>query len=80
MNNTEKIVYEILESITGLEKADLEVVKDLNLFENGIIDSISFVGLINSFEKKTNKKCDLSKLKIEDVINIETLINTLSKI
>lgn len=80
MNNIEDIIYESLEEITGLGIEDLKQIKDLNLLENGVLDSLSFVNFISYFEKKTNKKCDITKLKITDITSIEKLIETLSRI
>lgn len=79
MNNVEKVIIDCLVDITGLDEDSLIDAKKLNVFENGILDSLSLVNLMSELEEKLNIEIDFSKLKQEDFSSIESIINAIEK-
>lgn len=78
MNNYESIVLESLSEITGLDSEELQQIKKDNIFENGILDSLSLVTLVSKIEKKANIEINISDCKLEDFASIEKIIGFIS--
>ena len=74
VNNAEQIVLESLAEITGLESEELTEIRMSNLFENGILDSLSLVNLLTRIEKKSKAHIDIRLLKPENILTIDALI------
>lgn len=75
MNEAKRIVLNGLSEITGLSKDELEEIKNENLFEMGILDSLSLAGLLIWIKDETGLVIDLSKYLPEEYSSIQTLID-----
>ena len=73
-----ELVIASLAQITGLDPSEVETLGDLNLFENGILDSLSFVNLISLVEQGSGKSFDLSRFSVENASTMDTLIEALA--
>ena len=49
----------------------------IDLFENGILDSLSVIDLISYIEKKTKKKIERSKMNIKNFKSINAIQKTI---
>lgn len=76
-DNVESIVYDILSDITGQERDELTEYSQENLFESGIMDSLSLIDFFIRFQEKTGIKFSFSDFKVDDFKCIDTLINVL---
>lgn len=72
----DEIVLKCLKEITGLEIDDLRKIKDSNIYEIGLLDSLSLVNLIYEIETETGKKIDISKCSPNDFETIGKIIET----
>lgn len=77
--NHEQIVFRILSELTGLKSEELQNIRTLNLFENGILDSLSLVRFMNELEEKLNQKINISACQIENFSTIDALTNLASR-
>ena len=73
-NNAERIVLDCLSEITGLENEELKEIRAINLFENDILDSLSFVNLLTHLEEMCNTHIDFSLFKPKNLTTIDELI------
>lgn len=78
MNITEA-VFSALEKITGIERADLEENMELNLLENGILDSLSTVTLITEISSAAGKELSVKQFTMSDFESINTIIAAMEK-
>ncbi len=76
----EKIVVESMSEITGLDVDSINKIRSVNLFEKGILNSLSLVSLLNYIEEKTDKKIEIRNCKLEDFISIESITNMLVRL
>ena len=61
-------------------KIDLnELKKKRYLLREGVIDSFGIIHLICNIEKKLKKKINISKLKVKDLKDLNSLLNFLNK-
>ena len=61
-------------------KVDLsELKKKKYLLREGVIDSFGIIHLVCNIEKKMKKKIDISKLKVKDLKDLNSLRNFLNK-
>lgn len=70
-----EIVIDALSEITGLDKQNINSISDLNLFENGILDSLSLVNLIVLINEKLNLNIELIKCDVQDLKTLNSIIN-----
>lgn len=68
MKDYEKIAIEILEDVTGTDGLAEE--KDLNLFEEGLLDSMAIISIILQIEEKLGLTLEPTDFKREDVQSI----------
>lgn len=68
MKDYEKIAIEILEDVTGTDGLAEE--KDLNLFEEGLLDSMAIISIILQIEEKMGLTLEPTDFKREDVQSI----------
>lgn len=70
----EDIVLDAFSELTGLDKEFVNKIREMNLFKEGILDSLSLVNLLTIIEEKTNNKIDIYKCKVEDFLTINSII------
>ena len=75
--NLEKLIISFLKK---KNRNKIPLTKTTNLIVEGVIDSLIFIELIFFIEKKTKKKINLSKINIENFINIETIMKTVKRL
>ena len=75
--NLEKLIISFLKK---KNRNKIPLTKTTNLIVEGVIDSLIFIELIFFIEKKTKKKINLSKINIENFINIKTIMKTVKRL
>lgn len=70
----QSIIIQELCELTGLEPEELHEIRELNLFENGILDSLSLIHLIKRLEDHLCWKINITAYQIEDFSTINALI------
>ena len=75
--NLEKLIMSFLNKKNSNK---IPLTKTTNFIVEGIIDSLIFIELIFFIEKKTKKKINLSKINIENFINIKTIMKTVKRL
>ena len=73
-------VYESLSYITGLSAEELSDIKDSDLFESGILDSLSFVQCITDVQENTGLNINITELDMTKCSTITELIDTLEEL
>ena len=74
MDNAEKLVLDGLSEITGLSADELRELRTTNLFESGILDSLSFVNLLTRIEDGCGKRFSLRTGKLGSFATVDALI------
>ena len=78
--NIEKVVLEAAEEILGLSQEDMSENMDLNLWEEGLLDSISIASIIAYLEEHIHKTIDTEKLTAGDFISLNSIISTVKRV
>ncbi|MBQ2661920.1 MAG: hypothetical protein IJF80_04610 [Clostridia bacterium] len=78
--NTNETVLTILEAITGIEKSDLEENLELDLLENGILDSLSTVTMVSELSKALDKPLSLQSFELSDFRSVSSITSALEKL
>lgn len=73
-------VLNILETITGIEKSDLEENTELDLLENGILDSLSTVTMVSELSKALDKPLSLQQFELSDFKTVASITSALEKL
>lgn len=76
----EKIVIESMSEVTGLNMDSLKKIKSVNLFDKGIINSMSLVSLLTQIENRIDKRIEIRDCKLEDFISIESITDLLVRL
>ena len=71
----EEIVLELLEKITGVDEVRHD--KDINIFEEGLVDSLGVIELIIGITKRTGIKIEPTQIEREDFNTPNKIINYL---
>ena len=75
--NLEKLIMSFLNKKNSNK---IPLTKTTNFIVEGVIDSLIFIELIFFIEKKTKKKINLSKINIENFMNIKTIMKTVKRL
>jgi D-alanine--poly(phosphoribitol) ligase subunit 2 len=70
--DAEKIVLDAVEEVLGLD--GLEDSKDLNLLDEGLVDSLSAVYLMVRIEEMLGIKIDISQMTPKDFSTVNSII------
>lgn len=73
----EEKVFEILESVCGTDEVRED--RNIDLFENGLIDSLGIIELLLAIEEKLNIKIQPTEVKREEIATPNKLIEYLSQ-
>lgn len=65
-------VLQAMEEVLGLPSAELEQNPDMDLIENGLLDSLGIVALINYLSTLTRHNIDIRQLKPHDFTSVNT--------
>lgn len=76
MNKYEQIAVEILESVSEVE--GLAEDQELNLFEAGLLDSLSVISIIIMIENKLGIRLQPTDFKREDIGTVKAFANFLA--
>ena len=66
-------VLSAMEDVLGIEKDELVDNLDMDLFENGIVDSLAIVVLVNEIEKLLNKSISIKEISPSEFVTINKL-------
>lgn len=77
---TIEAVLTTLENITGIDKSDLEETPDLDLLENGILDSLSTVTMLSTLSESLNKELPLSQFNISDFKTVSSIVAAIERV
>lgn len=78
--STIEAVLTTLENITGIDKSDLEETPDLDLLENGILDSLSTVTMLSTLSEALNKELPLSQFNISDFKTVSSIVEAIERV
>ena len=71
---TEEIVLSCLEEITGLDAAEFKEYENVHLLNEGIIDSLCLVVLVDMLSEKLHTKLTLDDFTRDDFKNVAALV------
>ena len=66
-------VLSAMEDVLGIEKDELVDNLDMDLFENGIVDSLAIVVLVNEIEKLLKKNISIKEIAPSEFVTINKL-------
>lgn len=75
----EEEIIEIIADKSGVEPEDIKENMDIDLFEEGLIDSFAMLGLIVDFEEKLGIKLEITEIGRQDINTPNKIIECLSK-
>lgn len=75
----QKAILTAMEDILGLEQDELIENLDLDLFENGLVDSLAIVSLINEVEEHIGRKIAIKQISPDDFLTINKLTAAIEK-
>lgn len=75
----QKAILVAMEDILGLEQDELIENLDLDLFENGLVDSLAIVTLINEVEEHIGHKIAIKQISPDDFLTINKLTAAIEK-
>lgn len=73
MKEINEIVENCFVEITGLSRDDLNDIKDLDLFENAVLDSLSFVSFVDMLSEKLNIKLNFTEVNMDELRTINSI-------
>lgn len=75
----EEKILEILAEKCGVEAEDLKEDLDIDLFEEGLLDSFAMLGLLVDFDEQLGIKIEITELERSDINTPNKVIDCLSK-
>ncbi len=75
----EEKILEILAEKCGVEPEDLSEDMDIDMFEEGLLDSFAMLGLIVEFEEQLGIKLEITEIDRKDINTPNKVIEHLSK-
>lgn len=77
MDKLEMKMLEAAEEVLGLPQDEMSEQFDLDLFENGLIDSLGCVAVMAYMEEALGKKIDLAKMEPDDFTSLQTMTDAI---
>ena len=75
----EEKILQILADKCGVEPEDLAEDMDIDMFEEGLLDSFAMLGLIVDFEAELGIKLEITEIERKDINTPNKVIEHLSK-
>ena len=75
----EEKILQILADKCGVEPEDLKEDMDIDMFEEGLLDSFAMLGLIVDFESELGIKLEITEIERKDINTPNKVISHLSK-
>lgn len=75
----EEKILQILADKCGVEPEDLKEDMDIDMFEEGLLDSFAMLGLIVDFEEELGIKLEITEIERKDINTPNKVIEHLSK-
>lgn len=75
----EEKILQILADKCGVEPEDLKEDMDIDMFEEGLLDSFAMLGLIVDFEAELGIKLEITEIERKDINTPNKVISHLSK-
>ena len=76
----QKIVLEAAEEVLGLEQEDMLDNMDMNLWEEGLLDSVSMASFLAEIEDRIRRKIDVKELSPEDMASFHSIIAAVERL
>ena len=76
---TVEAVLEVMDDVLGLDKAEMSEMLDANLFEEGLLDSLSVITLLQSLEDVVGHPIEIEKMAPEDLATVYRLAQAVDK-
>lgn len=70
-----KLIEELIVELNPFD----DISNDTDLLEEGLLDSLSIIGLISSFEKKTGARLPQEMITIENFTSVASIVKSLKK-
>lgn len=77
---TLELVLESIEKITGIGKDEIKDDIDINLLENGVLDSLSIVSLLAEISERMGKRITVKQMKVSDFVTVTSIAEAIDKI
>lgn len=74
-----EIVLESIEKVAGIDKEELREALDLELMEEGVLDSLSLSMVVSNIETKIGKPLNIRDMKPSDFTSVNTLVEAISR-
>lgn len=71
--NTLETVITCIERVTGISAEELKSNEDINLVEEGVLDSLAVVSLISMLQKELGIKLETSDFSLEDFVSAKNI-------
>jgi len=78
--NIEKAVFEVMEELLGLSEEDLAENMDIDLWEEGLLDSVGSAMMIANLENKLNVVIDLDEILPDDFSSVNSIIRSFKRL
>ncbi len=75
----EEKILKILAEKCGVEPEDLQEDMDIDLFEEGLLDSFAMLGLLVDFEEQLGVKLEITELDRADISSPNKMIEKLTQ-
>ncbi|MBE6789131.1 MAG: D-alanine--poly(phosphoribitol) ligase subunit DltC [Ruminococcaceae bacterium] len=75
----EEKILEILADKCGVEAEDLKEDMDIDLFEEGLLDSFAMLGLLVDFEEQLGIKIEITEIDRKDINTPNKVVDCLVK-
>lgn len=76
---TVEAVLEVMDDILGFDKAEMAEMLDVNLFEEGLLDSLSVITVLQSLEDVVGHPIEIEKMAPEDLATVNRLAQAVDK-
>lgn len=75
-----EIILNALSDITGLDTEELRENADVNLFEEGILDSLSLTSFVNTVARESGKTITFKNIDLEKFTTVNEINEQLSEL
>ena len=80
MKDIKSVVFDAADEILGLPQDEMEDQMDLDLFENGLIDSLGCVAMIDYISSELSCRIDMENMEPEDYESLNSIIAAVERI
>lgn len=70
---TVNAILKAMDEVIGLDSDEMKDMLDENLFETGLVDSLSVISLLQNIEETVGYKIDIKKMSPADFVTVNTM-------